>query len=203
MDPSELPRPSERFLKNAARFAARVDETRASWRADRWRRRLWWALNAVIVPAVLPPLAIYFFGFSIKKPPDVPHLIETLFVVSLACIIGGVYGGAVSLAIIAIVVAWMMRHHAFAESGVWLWYVVLLVGYASILLAVYFRAPGRDPLVPTRGSGFFRRPLGARRSAKPRSDAQSTTRHKDTSGQRRIIARFAPTSAIQQSLAAR
>ena len=171
--------PSDRFIHNCKDFAAKKATLEEAYWQDRWRRRLWWTLNGIVVPAVLVPLAIFGVGASsFARPPDVPSLFAVLFVMSISCWRGGVIGGGVALGGTAVLVAWGMRYYPLTDYNLWLWFILALLGYASVLALLYFRAPDRDPWVPPgSGSASFRKPLGVRRlRRRQRGDKQSTHR---------------------------
>lgn len=155
--------PSDQFLQNAERFAASLKAAQLAYHRDRWRRRGWQLLNAVVVPAVLVPVAMFEIGLSITRPPDMPSLFAMLFAMALSCVTGGVYGGAAAITIFAALTAWQMRHYPLADVRLWIWFTLVLCGYGTILACLYFRAPDPDPWVPKRGLGFFRKPLGVLR----------------------------------------
>jgi len=177
--------PSARFVRDAEQFGAHIGEIRRAHYADRWRRRFWWTVNGVLVPAVLVPTAIYGLGFSVAKPPDTPSLFGVLFVMSISCARGGIIGGVVALVLTACAVGWeMLDDHPLSDHKLWLWFMLALLGYASVLALLYFRAPDRTPIVPPpssspnrRGSAFVRKRLHALRWRRSRFDGNRSIRH--------------------------
>jgi hypothetical protein len=184
--------PGRQFAAHCQEFARTVAVETQAYHADRWRRRGWWILNAIVVPVVLAPAAIYGLGFSVAKPPDVPSLFGALFVISLSCLTGGIYGGCVALALIAGLVGWELHRYPLSDWRLWLWFTLALLGYASVLILLYFRAPRRGPMIPPNGSTFFRRPLGVRRRPQRRSDGTPPAQSRCRPEPRSARARFAP-----------
>jgi hypothetical protein len=184
MDPRSS-MPSDEFLKDCKGFGDACEDAWRAYQADRWRRRAWWAVNAVVVPVVLVPIGLHT-GFTVGKPPDVPSLFAMLFVMAACCTFGGVSGGAWALFLFAGLLGWQLHRYPFSDWRLWVWFMSMLFGYATVLAMLYFRAPDRRPFVPPRGPAYFRRRQGGLPGPCRRS-------RPDNTGTIRRIARPSPT----------
>lgn len=155
--------PSDRFLGKVERSRlTTLEASRQAHHRERWRRCGWWIVNAILVPTLLVPVTMFVIGMSVIRPHDMPSLFGMAFAIALSCLLGGIYGGGMALALLTALVGWKMRPYPLTDFRVWLWFMLVFCGYATILVCLYCR-PGRGPWVPKRGLAFFRKPLGIRR----------------------------------------
>jgi hypothetical protein len=190
---------SKRMQRASRDFARVLEDAHRTYYEDRWRRRSWWAFDTFIVPAMVVPAGLYGFGFTLVKPPGVPSLFGVIIALSLCLLRGGILAGWIAWGLTAGVLAWDLYIHDNPLSDYKNWLTLALLGYASVLVAYYFRGSPKNRLaVPKRGSAFFRKPPSARHQPLSHADDNRLVPHRYMLAPISSLSLSAPKSAILQ-----